>query len=477
MSLSLARHGASHPSQRPESTDPAEGLPGPRRHYATFGLMASLVLVVIDGAIANVALPTIQSALNVSAASTVWVVTAYQLALVMGLLPSAALGESIGHRKVFLAGVVLFAGSSALCSLAPSLPWLVAARFAQGLGAAPVMALAVTLLRFTFPQRLIGTVIGWNAMVVALSAAVGPTIGAAILSVASWPWLFAVNVPIGIVVLVAGRALPRPAGSRRRLDLLSIALNAAGFGCLVLGADRVSDGPMPGLALLALSAASFLALVRREWPRPTPLIPLDLLRERSFRLSVIASVCCFSGQMASYVALPFVFQHGMGLSPLATGLCMTPWPLVVAVAGPIAGRLSDRMASGLLCAVGGVLLAIGLGLAAAWPLHGSPVPLVLFTMVSGLGFGLFLVPNNRNMLVSVARERSGAAGGMQGTARLVGQTAGGVLMTVLFTLASADVAPRAGLALAAALTLLGGLVSALRIERATPGDGGLQPER
>jgi len=451
------------------SRDPApalaDGLEMPGRIVAVAALMASLVLVVLDGAIANVALPTIRADLGVSAASTVWVVTAYQLALVMGLLPSAALGESLGHRRVFTAGVAVFSGASILCSWAPSLSWLIAARFVQGVGAAPIMALAVTLLRFTLPHRMIGSVIGWNAMVIALTSAIGPTIGASILSIASWPWLFAVNIPIGVIVLIAGTALPKPAGSRRKLDLLSVALNATGFGLLVLGAEAVIGKPPLGLLLLAVSAASFFALVRREWSREAPLIPLDLLRGRSFRLSVIASVCCFSGQMASYVALPFVFQHGYGLSPLMTGICMTPWPLMVAVAGPVAGRLSDRMANGLLCAAGGGLLAVGLLLAAVLSMHGSPVPLVLATMIAGVGFGFFQVPNNRNMLVSVPRERSGAAGGMQGTARLAGQTAGGLIMTVLFTLVAADVAPRAGLAIAAALCFLGAIVSSLRTDR------------
>ncbi|MEI2385037.1 MFS transporter [Breoghania sp. JC706] len=441
---------------------PMAGLPMPQRLFATLAVLSTLVLVVLDGAIANVALPTIHTELKVSAAATVWVVTAYQLALVMGLLPSAALGQSLGYRKVFAGGVVVFTVASVLCALAPSLTWLVIARFVQGLGAAPLMSLAVALLRHVFPPRMMGRVIGWNALVVALSSAIGPTIGAAVLSVASWPWIFAVNVPIGLVVLVAVRALPSPAGSGHALDGLSVLLNAAGFGCLVMGADAVIERPETGLPLLAVSAASFIALVRREAPRRAPLIPLDLLRRRSFRLSVIASVCCFSAQMSSYVALPFIFQHGFGLSAMMTGIGMTPWPLVVAFAGPVSGRLSDRMNGAVLCAVGGLTLAAGLLMAALWPESGSPVPLVAMTMVCGLGFGLFQVPNNRNMLVSVEPERAGAAGGMQGTARLVGQTTGGLIMTVLFTLTPADVAPHLGLGVGAVLAALAGGVSALR---------------
>ena len=442
-----------------------EGLPIPRRHFATLAIMAALVLVVLDGAIANVALPTIATSLGVSAASSVWVVSGYQMALVMTLLPCAALGESLGLRRVFTGGVALFTAASLLCALSPSLPWLVAARFLQGFGGAAVMALGIALMHFTYPHRLLGAVIGWNAMVIALSAAAGPTIGSAILVLSSWPWLFAINLPVGAIVLAAALALPQPPGTGRKLDLPSAALNAVAFASLVLCVDRATSEPMLAAAMLVVSIAGFVALVRRELPRQAPLIPLDLLRSRPFRISVIASVCCFAGQMASYVALPFYLQHSLGQDAFRTGLYMTPWPLVVAIAGPISGRLADRMSNALLCAAGGAFLAMGLALAAVWPIHGSLWPLVVFLMLSGFGFGIFQTPNNRNMLLSAPRERSGAAGGMQGTARLLGQTAGAVIMTLLFTLTSSAAAPRIGLAVSAVLALAGGLVSAMRIDR------------
>ena len=442
-----------------------DGLPIPRRRYATLAIMATMVLVVLDGAIANVALPTIATSLQVSPAASVWVVSGYQMALVMALLPCAALGESLGLRRVFTGGVAIFTAASLLCALSPSLPWLVAARFIQGLGGAAVMALGIALMRFTYPHRLLGAVIGWNAMVIALSAAAGPTIGAAILVGSSWPWLFAVNLPVGALVLVAALALPQPPGTGRKLDLLSAALNAAAFAGLVLCVDRATRQPTLAAGLLVVSIASFVTLVRREMPRQAPLIPLDLLRSHPFRISVIASVCCFAGQMASYVALPFYLQHSLGQDAFATGLYMTPWPLVVAIAGPISGRLADRMSNGLLCAAGGGFLALGLALAAVWPIGGSLWPLVLFLMLSGFGFGIFQTPNNRNMLLSAPRERSGAAGGMQGTARLLGQTTGSVIMALLFTLTSSAAAPRIALAVGAALALAGGLVSAMRIDR------------
>ena len=450
-------------TQAPE--EDIDGVPTPRRYLAMAAILGAIGLVVLDGAIANVALPSMAHQLVVSPADAVWVVTGYQLAIVMFLLPASAIGERLGYRRVFTAGVALFTLASALCAFAPSLSWLVAARFLQGLGSAAVMPLGLALLRFTYPKRLLGAAIGWNALAVALSSAAGPTVGAAILSVADWRWLFAVNIPLGLLVLLACRGLPKPAGTARRIDLISVALNAGLFAAFVLGADQVLTHPMTGFVLLALAALGLFLLVRRELPQATPLIPLDLLRNHSFRVSVMASVCCFSGQMASYVALPFYIQHDLGQSALTAGFLMTPWPLAVMLAAPLAGRWSERVSTAWLCAAGGACLAIGLALSAIWPLHGKLLPLVIFTALAGFGFGFFQTPNNRNMLLSAPKERSGAAGGMQGAARLTGQTLGSLLMGLLFTLLPAASAPRWGLGLAAVLTLAGGLISVLR----TPG--------
>jgi DHA2 family multidrug resistance protein-like MFS transporter len=448
------------------STPHSDGLPQPRRTLAIATLLSAIALAVLDGAIANVALPTLSAVFGVSPASAIWIVTAYQLALVMALLPLAALGESIGYRKVFTGGLVLFLASSAGCALAPSLGLLALGRFVQGFGGAAIMATTAALLRFTYPQRIYGSAIGWNAMVVGLSSAAGPSIGAGILSAASWPWLFAINIPLGLLVLAGTRFLPDAEPSRRRLDAVSVLLNGGMFGAIVLGVDLLSSRQGPALGLIALGLACLVALVRREMPREAPLFPLDLLRLRPFRISVVASVSCFSAQMMSYVALPFYLMHGLGADAFTTGLAMTPWPVTVALCGPFAGRLSNRVPTGILSAIGGTTLATGLALAALWPLSGGSIlPLVPFLMLSGAGFGLFQTPNNRNMMLTAPRERAGAAGGMQSTARLAGQTIGALVMAVLFTLLPDDIAPRIGLGLAAVLALAAGLISTLRIAR------------
>jgi len=272
-----------------------------------------------------------------------------------------------------------------------------------------------------------------------------------------------VNLPIGLAAMIAGRALPKAPGSGARLDLLSIGLTGGVFAGLVIGAELLAEAPAATLALWAVAAFGLAALVRRERPKAAPMIPLDLLRSRPFRISMIASVCCFTGQAAALVALPFHLQHGLGQTPMAAGLYMTPWPLCVALTATLAGRLAERVSTARLCAVGGGCLALGLAAAALWPLQSEPSVIVPITVLCGLGFGLFQVPNNRSMFLAAPLDRSGAAGGLQGTARLTGQTAGAVVMTLLFTLTAPASAPRIGLGIGAALAMLAGVVSLLRL--------------
>lgn len=448
-------------STREAGEEVTSALHGARRTLAMAGLLAALALVVLSAAVTNVALPALAGALGVPPAASVRVITVYQLGLVTALLPCAALGESLGHRRVFTAGVALFTLASLLCALAPSLSWLLAARFLQGLGGAAVMALGIALMRLVVPRRRLAAAIGWNALTVALASAVGPTLGALLLAAASLPCLFAINAPLGALVLLATRALPSVEGTARALDARSIALNAVVFTSMITGVELTVRAPALASLALAASGLSLVALIRRELPKQAPLVPLDLLRTRSFCVSVLASICCFAGQTLALVALPFHLQHGLRLDALTTGLMITPWPLGAALAAPLAGRLADRVSSAPLCALGAVCLSLGLSLAALWPLHGEPLALAPFLMLCGAGFALFQVPNNRNMLLAAPRARSGAAGGMQGTARLIGQTLGALMMTLLFALASTAAAPRVGLAAAALLTLSAGLVGLL----------------
>jgi DHA2 family multidrug resistance protein-like MFS transporter len=437
----------------------ADGLPAPRRHFAIAVLLMTLVLVVLDGAIANVALPSIAASFQVSPGDTVWVVSSYQLAVLVALLPCGALGERVGARRIFLAGVALFTVASAACAFAGSLPVLIAARFVQGLGGGAVMALGIMNLRFAVPQQLVGPIIGVNAMTIAISSAAGPGIAGAILSVAHWPWLFAINIPLGILVLLAGGALAHTEGQDRRLDRIALLANTLMFVLFFCGADLLTREPTIGGALIAGAGLCLTGLIWRERESAAPLVPTDLLAVPAFRVALMASICCFTGQMLSYVAMPFYLQHTLHMTPAEAGLYMMPWPAAVAIVAPISGRLANRVKTAWLCAAGGALLAAGLAIVGLSTADSHGVAFLLGTIIAGIGFGLFQTPNNRILLLSAPKARSGAAGAMQGTARLTGQTLGAISMTIVFAIAPHAMAPNVALVLAAGCAGLAALIS------------------
>jgi DHA2 family multidrug resistance protein-like MFS transporter len=446
-----------------------EGLPVPRRYWSMATIWLAMFMSVIDGAIANVALPTIAHELQATPAASIWIVNAYQLAITVTLLPLAALGDKIGYRRVYMAGLAVFTLGSLGCALSHSLVTLTTARVFQGLGAGGIMSINAALVRFTYPRQMLGRGIGLNALVISISAAIGPTVASAILSVASWEWLFAINVPVGVAAIaIASRALPRTEGSGRRLDGVAALLNAVAFGFLILGAEAVvRQGLVLGLSELALGAVAAVLLVRRELGRPAPLVPLDLLKIPIFGLSIATSIISFAAQMLAYVSLPFYFQSVLGHSAVATGLLMTPWPLAVGVAAPLAGRLADRYPAGLLGGIGLAVFATGLALLSRIHPGAADVQIVWRMAVCGLGFGFFQSPNNRAMLSSAPLRRSGAAGGMLATARLLGQTAGAVSTAVFFHLAGMH-ATTVALVTAAGVAAAAACVSLLRLRVAGP---------
>src|SRR6202030_544771 len=204
----------------------ADGLPQPHRNWAILTIALGIVMSVMDGAIANVALPTIAKGLHASPAFSIWIVNGYQLAITISLLPLASLGEIIGYRRVYLAGLLLFTLASLFCALAHTLLLLTVARIVQGFGAAGIMSVNMALVRYIYPRALLGRGIGLNALMVAVSAAVGPTVAAGILAVGTWPYLFAVNIPIGIAALALGRGtLPQIARAPHMFDWQSAGLS------------------------------------------------------------------------------------------------------------------------------------------------------------------------------------------------------------------------------------------------------------
>jgi len=422
-----------------------------------------IAMSVLDGAVANIALPAIAAEFHASPAESIWVVNAYQLAVVMALLPLASLGERVGYRRVYLWGLAVFTLGSVACALSQNMSTLIAARVGQGVGAAGVFAVNGALVRFTYPGALLGRGVGLNAFVVSVAAAVGPSVAAAILAVGPWQWLFAINAPFGVVNFIIGyRALPHSDHGSRPFDLVSASLNALAFGLFFVGADAVTHGEGTTTLALAEVVAAFLALaalVRRESKLDAPLIPVDLMRIPIFALSVATSICSFTAQSLALVAMPFYFELELGRSQVETGLLMTPWPVAVGISAPIAGRLSDRVPAAILGFVGLAGLAIGMVLMARLPLDARFVDIAWPMALCGAGFGFFQAPNNRTLLSAAPRQRAGAAGGMLATARVTGLAAGATLVALLFRVAPTRAEPialmvGAGFALVAALASL-----------------------
>ncbi len=412
-----------------------DGLPVPQRYWSMLAIAIGIAMSVLNSAVANVALPTIADELHATPAASVWVINAYQLAIVTTLLPMASLGERIGYRRVYLAGLGLFTAGSLCCALSTSLSALVVSRVIQGLGATGIMSVNGALVRFTYPQALLGRGVGLNALVVSIAAALGPTIASGILAVGPWQWLFAVNVPIGIFnLVVASRALPHSELSGHRFDWTSAALNALMFGCFFIGIDYASSGHTAALGAIGIALALAVILFRRESKMPFPLIPLDLMRIPVFSLSVLTSICAFSAYMLAFVALPFYFENTLHYDQVATGLLMTPWPVALGLASPVAGWLSDKMPTAILGAAGLCALALGLTLLAVLPLQ-QPLEIILPMGLCGLGFGFFQSPNNRTLLSAAPRARAGAAGGMLAVARITGMTVGASTAAFVFKLA------------------------------------------
>ena len=442
----------------------ADGLPSPRRWWAAIAVWLAISMTVLDSAIANVALPTIAHDFGAAPSDSIWIVNAYQLAIVVALLPLASLGEILGYRKIYRAGLVLFIVASLTCATSHSLLMLTVARTIQGFGAAGVMSVNGALVRYIYPNARLGQGIGFNAMVVSASSAIGPTVASGILALGPWQWLFGVNIPIGLAALAIGwRALPENQLSERRFDWLSATLNAFTFGLVISGVDvltRTRDRLLGAVETVAGFAIGTM-LVLRERGRHRPLVPVDLLGDRLFALSVVTSIASFAAQMLAFVALPFHFENHLHFDQVETGLLLTPWPAAVGVMAPLAGWLADRMSTAILCAIGLAVFCAGLAALASLGAAPGAFDICWRMAVCGIGFGLFQSPNNRMMLTSAPRERAGAAGGMLGTARLTGQTLGAV-MTATFLHLFGDHGEVIGLWVAAGCAALAAAVSLSR---------------
>lgn len=412
-----------------------EGLPKSRRPWAMTACLIAVALSVLDTVIANTALPAIGHDLDASPANSVWVVNAYQLALVVSLLPFASLGEIVGYRRVFITGLAVFTLASIGCATAWSFESLVAARLLQGFGASATTSVNTALIAFIYPLRELGRGVGQISLIVAISSALGPTVAAAVLSLGPWPWLFAINLPLGVIALVlAFKFLPHTARSPHRFDFKSAFLNAGAFGFLVLALGEAARSRTAAeVTLEAAAGVGFgLWLLRRQTGLPAPMFPLDLFRRPVFALSAVTSCCSFATQTLAYVALPFYLQGALGRSQVETGLLMTPWPVVVALMTPVAARLADHYPAALMGGFGLALVSLGMALLASLPEQPTVIDISWRMVVCGVGFGLFSTPNLRALMFSAPPERSGSASGIVSISRLTGQSIGAGLVALCF---------------------------------------------
>ncbi|SAI66309.1 transporter [Bordetella ansorpii] len=448
----------------PPRQEPSDGLPTPQRYWAAATVLFSISLAVLDATIVNVALPSIALDLDAPASRAVWVSNAYSVAIVVMLLPISALAERVGIRRMFTFGLTLFTLASVACALSGSLWQLSLARVAQGVGAAALMSLVGGMVRNIYPLRLLGRGISLNATTVAVMSVLGPTIGSLILSVADWRWIFAVNLPIGIAIMFGLRFLPEIPRTRAPMDWLSVALVMIALGVFITGIDYLGQDILGGIGLVSIACVAGLLLLRRARGQQAPLVPVDLLRVRGIAFAVAASAATFAAQMASYVTLPFYFQQVLGRPHLQVGLLMAAWPVGTALIAPVAGRISDRYSAAALSGTGAGAMVLGLIWLAALPLDASNTWIMAGMFLAGVGFGLFQTPNNRAMLGAAPRQRSGAAGGLQATTRVFGQSFGTALVAVAFGVIPSQ-GPTVALVLAAVCAAAAVAVNTVRSAR------------
>jgi len=440
-----------------------DGLPTPRRWVAAGAVSFGTALVVLDGAIAAVALPTIARDLRVDSASVVAIVTVYQLVLVMLLLPLAGLAERVGVKRMYQGGQLVFAIATALCFFAKSLPFLLIVRGVQAVGAAAALSVTSAMVRAIYPRRQLGRGLGINAVVVSSSAALAPTLGGLVLAVAPWPWVFASAVPFAIASLLLGRSLPDLARRSEPFDAIGAVMCAATFGLVIGGLESAvhGDSPVVSGAIVLIGFGIGSAFVRRERGEAKPILPIDLLGQPVIALSALGAFTAFLASQSLLLSLPFRLQHSFGFGPSEVGAMIAPWPLTTLFVAPAAGALSDRIPAGLLGGIGMTLSIAALLALAFLPADPGYFDVAWRMSLCGAGFGMFLSPNARLVVGSAPRERATAAGGLVSTIRMMGQTSGATLVAALLALGigGGAVPPLT----AAGLALVAGLCSVARL--------------
>jgi EmrB/QacA subfamily drug resistance transporter len=395
-------------------------------------------MVTLDNLVVSTALPVIREDLGSSLTDLQWFVNAYTLPFAAFLLTAAALGDRLGRRRMFLAGIIVFTLASLAAGLATESWQLTAARAVQGLGGAAVAPLALTLLAQAVPDRLRTAAVGIWGGISGLGVAVGPVVGGAVVEGLDWHWIFWLNVPVGVIaVVLAATVLDESRGGARRLDPLGLALSASGMLLLVWG---VVDGPDHGwtsgrvLGMLVAGAVLVAAFLLWQSRNSAPMLPLSLFRSRGFSLVNIVTLTFSAGTFGAVFLLAQFFQVVQGLSPLDSGLRTLPWTMAPMVIAPLAGIFGDRLGQRNLIFAGQVLLAgaiLWIGIATTATVGYRD--LVIAFAMAGVGMGLTFAPISTMALASVSEQQRGVASGANNTIRELGVAVGVAALASVFS--------------------------------------------
>ncbi|MGG6045512.1 MFS transporter [Salmonella enterica] len=450
-----------------------QGFEVPRRYLAAAAILIGVLMAALDSSIVNIALPTIASALQVDSASSIWITNGYQVASAAAMLICASLGTRIGEKRFYTSGMVLFTLSSLGCSLAPTFAVLVTMRILQGISYAVMISVGLGLYRVIFPPQALGTIFGLNALAFAVGTAIGPALGGLIISYLSWPWLFYINIPLGSAAIVFSLiSLGVDSEKDKGFDWAGAVSSAAALGLMVVAVDQIGRWESRTLIYCAVaSVALFVFFFIAQTRAKHPLLPLDIFRSRQYSFAVLSSVSMFVAQGMALVGLPFVLQHTYHYSVLESAFIFTPWPVAVAFCAPVAGRLSNRFNPTQISTVGVVIFCLGLGSLALLPEAATVNDFLWRVAVCGVGYGLFLPPNNKEMFANVSANRTVTASGVLSAARTTGQSIGAALVAMVIALlnglTSLDGAQFAVymFALACGIAAISSIASILRLHR------------
>ena len=397
---------------RPPST------PAARQLRWVLGLTSTAYfMVVLDALVVTTALPRMQRDLHADLTSLQWTVNSYGIAFAAGIITAAALGDRFGRRRVFNLGLALFTLASAACALAPSATDLIVARTVQGLGAAAVLPLSLTILTTAFPVQRRGLIVGIYGGLAGLAVAAGPLVGGVVTEGLNWHWIFWINVPIGLLAVALGaRLLPETHGAAERVDLVGVALVTAGVVGLVWALVRANDVGWSSPEIVGTLVAGCALLVAFVWWErrvAAPMVPLRLFHSRAFAVGNLTMFLMSGATFAAAFLIIQEFQFARGYSPVSTGLRLLPFFGTPMIVSPLAGALSDRIGRRPIMVVGLTLQALGFAwVAARGSLNTSWVELVVALLVAGVGISMALPTVPTAVLNSVTEIEMGKASGI-----------------------------------------------------------------